>query len=84
MGLWVQPGNKSPIITMEDSGFSEAKKARQVRSKVKVMLTVFFDHEGAVHYKYASDGQTVNKEYYVKVLCLLHDVVWRMQPASWK
>jgi len=28
------------------------KKARQVRSKVKVMLIVFFDMVGIVHYEY--------------------------------
>ena len=33
------------------------KKARQVRSNVKVMLIVFFDIEGIVHYEYFSQGQ---------------------------
>ena len=28
------------------------KKARQVQSNVKVMLIVFFDMEGIVHYEY--------------------------------
>jgi hypothetical protein len=43
-------------------------EACQVWSKVKVMLTVFFDHEGVILHEYAPDGQAVNKEYYVKVL----------------
>jgi len=33
------------------------------------MLTVFFDHEGIIHHEYTPDGQTVNKEYYIEVLC---------------
>jgi hypothetical protein len=41
------------------------KKACQVQSEVEVMLTVFFDHKGIVHYEYTPDGQTVIKEYYV-------------------
>jgi hypothetical protein len=69
---------------MEDSGLSKAKKARQVQSKVKVVLTVFFDHEGVIHHEYAPEGQTVNMEYYVEVLCWLRDVLRRKQPASWK
>jgi hypothetical protein len=39
------------------------EKAHQVWSTVKVMLTVFFDHKGIIQHEYASDGQTVNKEY---------------------
>ncbi|XP_064111493.1 protein GVQW3-like [Macrobrachium nipponense] len=40
------------------------KKARQVRSNVKVMLTCFFDSNGIVHREYAPAGQTINKEDY--------------------
>ena len=46
---WKTPGSPRP------------KTARQVRSKVKVLLTVFFDDEGVVHHEYAPDGQTVDK-----------------------
>ena len=84
LGLLVWPGNISPVITIEDSGSPRPEYARQVQSKVRVMLTVFFDHKGIIHHKYAPDGETVNKVYYVKVLCWLRDVVWHKQPASWK
>jgi histone-lysine N-methyltransferase SETMAR len=56
------------------------KKARQVRSNVKVMLTVFFDQEGIVHHEYAPQGQTITKEYYVQVLTHLRDAVRRKRP----
>ena len=49
------------------------KKVWQSRSKIKTMLTVFFDWEGVVHHKYTPPGQTINKEYYLNVLCWLRD-----------
>ncbi|UYV85017.1 hypothetical protein LAZ67_X004272 [Cordylochernes scorpioides] len=36
------------------------KKARQVRSNVKVLLTVFFDCRGVVHHEFLPQGRTVN------------------------
>jgi hypothetical protein len=47
------------------------------------MLTVFFDHKDVVHHEHVLDGQTVNREYYVEVVCRLHDVQHK-RPASWK
>jgi hypothetical protein len=44
------------------------KEERQVRSNVKVMLTVFFDSEVVVHYEFLSQGRTVNEEYYLEVM----------------
>jgi len=51
------------------------KKARQVCSHVKVMLMVFFDSEGVVHYEFLSQGQTINEEYYLEVMQRLHEAV---------
>ena len=42
-------------------GLQDQKKACQLQSKVKVMLTVFFNQEGIVYLEYAADGQSVNK-----------------------
>ena len=53
------------------------KKGRQVRSKTKVMLMAFFDSEGIVHHEYVPDGQTINKEFYLKVLRRLYESVRR-------
>ena len=41
---------------------------KESRSKIKVMLTVFFDYHGVVHYEFLLTGQTVNKEYYLSVM----------------
>lgn len=49
------------------------KKPRQSRSKIKVLLTVFFDYRGVVHSEFLPEGQTVNKEYYLGVLRRLRE-----------
>ena len=51
------------------------KKPRQVRSNVKVLLTVFFDYNGVVHHELLPQGRTVNKEYYLEVLRQLGEVI---------
>ena len=49
-------------------GSPRPKKARQVRSNVKVSLTVFFDCRGVVHHEFLPQGKTVNKKYYLQVM----------------
>ena len=60
------------------------KMGRQVRSKTKVMLLAFFDSEGIIHHKYASDRQTINKEFYMEVLQHLRESVCRKRPEKWR
>ena len=43
-------------------------QAKQVRSKMKALSTVFFDRRGVVHHEYTQHGQTVNQECYMNVL----------------
>jgi hypothetical protein len=54
-----------------------------VRSKVKVLLTVFFDYRGIVHHSYASEDQTFNKEYHLEVIHHLRYAVRRKRPDLW-
>jgi transposase len=58
------------------------KKVCQVRSKVKVMLIVFFDMEDIVHYEYVPQGQTVNQQFYLQVLKRLRLAVSRKKPQK--
>ncbi|UYV65531.1 hypothetical protein LAZ67_3004610 [Cordylochernes scorpioides] len=60
------------------------KKARQVRSNVKVLLTVFFDCRGVVHHEFLPQGRTVNKEYYLQVLRNLREAIRQKRPDLWK
>ena len=57
------------------SGSQRPKKARQVRSNVKVLLTVFFDFRGAVHHELLPQSRTVNKEYYLQVMRNLREAI---------
>jgi hypothetical protein len=59
------------------------KKAQQSQSNVKTMLMVFFYHKGVVHHQYTPPGQTINKEYYIKVFLWLRDAVRRKRPQLW-
>ena len=47
------------------------KKAHQVWSNVKVLLTGFLDCNGVVHPEFLPQGRTVNKEYYLEVMSQL-------------
>ena len=53
------------------------KKPRQSRSKIKVMLTVFFDYRGDGHSEFLPEGLTVNKEYYLSVMQRLRELIRR-------
>ncbi|UYV65031.1 hypothetical protein LAZ67_3002872 [Cordylochernes scorpioides] len=60
------------------------KKARQVRSNVKVLLTVFFDCRGVVHHEFLPQGRTVNNEYYLQVMSNLREAIRQKLPDLWK
>ena len=47
---------------------SRPKKARPVRSNVKVFLTVAFDCNGVEQLEFWPQGRTVNKEYYLEAM----------------
>jgi hypothetical protein len=60
------------------------KKALQVHSHIKVMLTVFFDFEGVVHYEFLPQGRTVSKEYYLEVMQCLREAGKKDQMRGWR
>ena len=51
------------------------KKPRQVLLNVKVLLTVFFDCNDMVHQEFLPQGHTINKEYYLVVMCPLREAI---------
>jgi hypothetical protein len=53
---------------MESLNSSTQKKARQVKSKVKSMLVIFFEIKGNDDKEFVLAGQTVNSAYYSDVL----------------
>lgn len=60
------------------------KKSRQSRSKIKVMLTVFFDYHGVVHSEFLPPGQAVNNEYYLVVMRRMREAVCKNRPELWQ
>jgi hypothetical protein len=50
------------------SKLTETEEARQVKSKDKRMLIIFFDIKEIVHKEFVLTGQTVNYPYYCDVL----------------
>jgi len=83
--LWVygyDPETKAQSSHWKRSTSPRPKMAKQLRSNVKVMLTVFFDSRGVVHDEYVPQGQNINKEYYLEVR-RLRDAVRRKRPDLW-
>ena len=62
--------------------FDWFRRFKEGRSKTKVILLVFFYSEGIVHHEYASDGQTINREFYLEVLRPLRDSDRRKRPEK--
>ena len=61
-------------------GEARLKRARQSRSKIKVMMTVLFDLRGVVHYEFLTPRQTFNKEYYLSVMRCLREAIRLKRP----
>jgi len=62
---------------------SQAKKARQSRSSIKVMMIVFFGLDGIVRAEFVPRNTTVNSDYYKGLLERLRDDVSRKRPEKW-
>jgi hypothetical protein len=71
---------KVQLSQWRHSSSPRPKKAQWVRSKVEMLLAVFFDCHGIVHHSYAPESRTINKEYYLEVIRNLHDAVQRKRP----
>jgi len=80
MGM-VMMSNQSPIIPMEAARRAKTEKS-QVRLNVKVLLTVFFDYNDAVHREFLPQDRTINKEYNLEVMCRLHETIRKKRPEQ--
>ena len=80
MGLRVWHENILTVIRMKDKRRNKPKKPRQSRSKVNVTLIGFFDNRALVHHEFVSEGQMVNKEYYLVVSKRIREEIRQKRP----
>jgi hypothetical protein len=86
-GSWIygyEPETKQQSSQWKSPNSPRPKKERQVKSKVKSMLIIFFDFKGIVHEEFVLAGQTVNSAYYCDVLRRMHENVRRLRPELWQ
>jgi hypothetical protein len=57
-----------------------SKTVRISKSQMKMMLITSFVIKGIVHFEFISQGQTVNRAYYVEILVRLHEAARRKRP----
>lgn len=84
---WVfqyDPETKRQSLQWKTAGSPRPKKARMSRSRVKVMLIVFFDNKGLVHHEFVQQGQTVNQHFYKEVLSRLIARIRRSRRDLWE
>jgi hypothetical protein len=58
--------------------------ARQVKSKLKSMLIIFFDIRGIVHKEFIVEGQTFSSACQCDILWRLRENVQRLRPELWR
>ena len=59
------------------------KRSRQSRPKVKAMVTVYFDLLGVMHYELLPPDQTVNDEFYLRVMRRLRKAIRLEKSELW-
>ena len=57
------------------------KKMRFQKSRVKIMLVIFFDWQGVIHKEFVPEGETINAVYYKVVMERLLNRIQRVRPG---
>ena len=68
----------------ECPGEPRPEKASQLRSNVKVLITVFIDCNGVMHYELLTKDRTVIKKYYLEVMYRLREAIRQKCIELWK
>jgi hypothetical protein len=68
----------------ENPNSPRPKMGRQVKSKLKSMLIIFFDIKRIAHKEFVMTDQTVNSAYFSYVLQRMCENVWRLRPELWR
>ncbi|XP_064488498.1 uncharacterized protein LOC135400592 [Ornithodoros turicata] len=62
-----EPSTKRQCAEWRSADDEKLRKPRMQKSRVKKLMTVFFDSKGIIHIEYIIQGRTVNTKYYVGV-----------------
>lgn len=71
--MWI----KAQLSQWKSRSSPKLETARQSRSNVNVMLTMFLDYNGSVHHEFLRKGQIINHFYYYLILRRLCESVGR-------
>ena len=82
MAMILKPKLNRPNGSVQKS--QDRKTARQVRSNVNILLTVFFDCNGVVHHEFLRQGRTINKECYLEIMHRLLEAIRQKRTELWK
>ncbi|KAJ4434985.1 hypothetical protein ANN_23557 [Periplaneta americana] len=74
------PESKQASSQWKTPNSPRPKKARQVRSSVKIMLICIFDVNGIVYKEFIPPGHRVNQHFYLDVVRRLRESVQRKRP----
>ena len=78
------PLTKRQSLKWKSASSPRPKKARLFKSKIKVMLIVFFDVHGIVHLEFLPQGQTINQNVYKDILRRLMRSVREKRRELWE
>lgn len=77
------PQTKRQSAEWKSKNSPRKQKFRLDRSRGKVMLEVFFDYSGLIHYEFIPEGRTINKQLYTEILKRLRDAIRQKRPEKW-
>ncbi len=75
---------KRQISIWCSANMPHSKKFLFQKSRVKTILTLFFDSKGVIYYEYVPEGQTVNATFYVQVLGHLCKCIVHVRSEMWR
>ena len=78
------PETKRQSSQWKHAGSPRAKKARQSKSTLKLLMIPFFDSTGMIYMHWVPTGQIINKKYYVEVLKEFRKRFQLKRPALFK
>ena len=78
------PLTKRQSLKWKSASSPRPKKARLFKSKIKVMLIVFFDVHGIVYLEFLPQGQTINQNVYKDILRRLMRLVKEKRRELWE